>query len=214
MFKKLFRLLMTLLILGVLVWFLAPRVFDGAANSLINSTVSQAQGLAQFIPAGVNTLSNAKGELQINLTGLTPDTAYQITLDQAQCGGNSTDLGQAMSDGSGNLYEEIPVNSLNTGQTWYVDVLQSGLSVACGLLQTDQNAGTQVISAAQSGPDVFGPQSTQDAQDQASTPTPATTPAANSNANNKPTHLPSLPNTGVGSGNSQQYDNNQYPRKY
>lgn len=201
MFRRLFRLLMTLIILGILIWFLAPRIFDGAANSLIHSTVSQAQGLAQFVPASVNSLNNAKGDLQINLTGLTPDTTYQITLDQVQCGGNSTNLGQARSDGNGNFYTEIPMTSLDTSQIWYVDVLQQGQSVACGRLQTDQDAGTQVISAVQSGPDVFGPQPTQN----------STSGASN---NTQSSSLPNMPTTGVSAGNSQQYDNNQYPRKY
>jgi hypothetical protein len=212
-FQRLFRLLLTLVIVVALIWFLAPRIFDGAANSLINSPGSQAQGLAQFVPAGVNSQNNGKGDLQINLTGLTPNTAYQLTLDQVQCGGNSTDLGQVQSDGNGNFYTEIPLKSLDTKQTWYVDVQQQGQSVACGLLQTNQDAGTQVIDAAQSGPDVFGPQPTQDPQNPTATPAPGETPLVNS-VNNSQTSLPNMPVTGVNSGNGQQYDNNQYPRKY
>lgn len=203
MFRRLFRLLLTLAIVGAVIWFLAPRIFDGAANSLLNSSVSQAQGLAQFIPANVNAANNSKGELQINLTGLSPETTYQLTLDEAQCGGSSTDLGSATSDANGNFYMEIPLTSLDTKQSWYVDVLQQGQSVACGLLQTDQDIGTQVINAAQSGPDVFGPQ-----------PTQATTPITNSSAGNVSSQLPNLPGTGASPGDGQQYDNNQYPRKY
>jgi hypothetical protein len=213
-FTRLFRLLLILIILGALIWFLAPRIFDGAANALISSTGSQAQGLAQFVPAGVNSSNNAKGDLQIDLTGLTPDTTYQLTLDQFQCGETSTNLGQVTSDGNGNFYIEIPLTSLDTKQTWYVDVLQQGQSVACGLLQTNQDVGMQVVNAAQAGPSIFGPQSTQDAQNQTSTPTSGATPTANSNVNNTPTGLPNMPVTGANPGSNQQYDNNQYPRKY
>jgi hypothetical protein len=217
-FKRLFRLLLLLVVVGALIWFLAPRIFNSAANSLISSTTSQAQGLAQFVPADVSSAN--KGDLQINLTGLTPNTTYQLTLDQVQCGmGVSTSLGQATSDANGSFYVEFPLTSIDTRQTWYVDVLQDGQSVACGLLQTNQNVSSQVINASQSGPNVFGPQGspsaqpTQDAQNQAnSTPTPGATPTANSDANNKP--VKGLPNTGVDSGGNQQYDNNQYPRKY
>ena len=217
-FTRLLRLLLTLAVVVVLLWFLAPRVFTGAANSLINSSVSQVQGLASFVPAGVSSLNATKGELQVNLTGLTPTTAYELALDRDQCGGSSTDLGSAQSDASGNLYIELPLTSLDTKQTWYIDVLQQGQSVACGQLQTNQEADAQVVDASQAGPNVFGPQPapsvqpTQDTQSQGSTPTPgASSPNSNSSAS---TALPNMPTTGASPGSKQQYDNNQYPRKY
>ena len=205
MFTKLFRLLLILVIVGALIWFLAPRISDGAANSFINSPISQAQGLAQFVPASTSSSTNAKGDLQVNLTGLTPNTTYEVSLDQGQCGSSSKDLGPAKSDASGNFYIELPMTSLDTKQTWYIDVLQQGQSVACGLLQTDQSTSSQAINAG--GPNVFGPQPTQGTQGQTNTP------ASSQNSNTSST-LPNMPVTGVNSGSSQQYDNNQYPRKY
>ena len=216
-FKRLFRLLLTLVVVVVLIVFLAPRIFNGAANSLIssmNSSVAQAQGLAQFVPANVTSSNNAKGDLQVNLTGLTPSTTYQLTLDQGLCGGTSTSLGSATSDANGNFYIEIPMTSLDIKQTWYVDVLQQGQSVACGPLQTNQDASTQVVNASQAGPNVFGPQDTSPAQDtQNQNSAASSSPVTNSNVTNVSTST-GLPNTGVNPGNSQQYDNNQFPRKY
>ena len=204
MFAKIFRLFLILVIVGALIWFLAPRIFDGAANSIIISPGSQAQGLAQFVPASAGSPTSAKGDLQVNLTGLTPDTTYEVSLDQGQCGSTHADLGPAKSDANGNFYIELPMNSLDTQQTWYIDVLQQGQSVACGQLETNQDANAQAINAG--GPNVFGPQ-----------PAQAQTDIANSNSvpnSTTSSTLPNLPVTGVNSGGSQQYDNNQYPRKY
>lgn len=194
MIRRLFRWLLILAVIGALIWIFAPRLFNNAANSLIssiNSTASQAQGLALFVPAGANSPNKSQGDLQVNLTGLTPNTTYALTLDQSQCGGVSKDLGQGKSDANGHLYIEIPLASLDIKQTWFVNVLQRGQSIACGLLQTNQDSSTQAINATQSGPDVFGPQ-------------------AGSNQSSPG----GLPNTGVQPGGNQQYDNNQYPRKY
>lgn len=211
MFKRLFRILLTLVIVGVLVWLLAPRIFDNAANSLISSTTTQAQGMAQFLPAQAISASSSKGDLQINLTGLSPNATYELSLDKGQCGSTSTDLGPAKTDTNGNFYVELPLNTLDTSQAWYIDVLQQGQSVACGLLQTDQDVSTQVINA---GPNVFGPQTPTDQSDQ--TPTTASgagTSPPQQNSTSSST-LPNLPGTGVDPGTNQQYNNNQYPRKY
>ncbi|HEY3993066.1 MAG TPA: hypothetical protein VGM01_09335 [Ktedonobacteraceae bacterium] len=209
MFTKVFRLLLIVVVVGALIWFLAPRVLNSAANSIISSSGSQAQGLAQFVPASAGSSPNAKGDLQVNLTGLTPNTTYEVSLDQGQCGSPNTDLGPAKSDANGNFYIELPMNALNNNQTWYIDVLQQGQSVACGQLQTDQNASAQAISAG--GPNVFGPQPTQGTQGQTDTPTTSSSSVPNSTTSST---LPNLPVTGVNSGGNQQYDNNQYPRKY
>jgi hypothetical protein len=193
-FRRLFRWLVILAVVIALIWIFAPRLFNNAANSLIssiNSTASQAQGLALFVPAGPNSPNRSQGDLQINLTGLNPNTTYALTLDQGQCGGVSKDLGQRKSDANGHLYIEIPLASLDITRTWFVNVLQQGQSVACGLLQTNQSSSTQAINATQSGPNVFGPQT-----------------GANQSAPG------GLPNTGVKPGGNQQYRNNQYPRKY
>lgn len=205
---KFVRALLVLIIIGVLVWYFAPRLFSDAANSLINSvdsSVAQAQGLAEFVPAGVNSSQSSKGDLQINLSGLTPNSKYELTLDQDQCGSTVKDLGPVNSDTNGGFYIELPLASLDVKQIWFVDVHEQdalGQSVACGQLQTNQSSSTQAIDATQSGPNVFGAQ--QPLQNSQSD-------TASSTANAKPTHLP---NTGMDPDNHQQYDNNQYPRKY
>ncbi len=205
MFRRLFRLLLTLVIVGGLLWYFAPHVVSGAANSLLNSlNNSTAQGMAVFVPPGTNSPNNSKGDLQINLTGLTPGASYDLHLDQAQCGNLSKDLGSVTADANGNAYIEIPLTGLDINQSWLVNVLQQGTSVACGTLQTNQAASSQVVNAAQNGPDYFGAQTTTQA-------TPTTQPSQ-SQGNTATT--PYLPNTGAQPGNSQQYDNNQYPRKY
>lgn len=204
MLKTLFRVVLIIAVGGALLWFLAPHIFNDAANSILSSTdstIAHAQGLAQYIPPDAST-SGKSGDLQVNLSGLTPSTSYEITLDEGQCGTVSKNLGSVTSDGSGNFYIELPLASLDTGQTWFVDVHQNGAdgpSVACGQLSTNQDAGAQVVSSSQSGPNVFGPQ------------TPATSSSATGSTG---TSTPSLPNTGADPGNNQQYDNNQYPRKY
>ncbi|HEY0756160.1 MAG TPA: hypothetical protein VGD98_19545 [Ktedonobacteraceae bacterium] len=207
MFTRLFRLLLTLLVVGALIWFFAPRVLDGAANSLISSTVSKAQGLAQYVPAGINSPNLTKGDLQINMTGLTPRTPYQVTLDEGQCGQTNVALGTALSDANGALYKEYPLPSLDTKKTWFISLWQQSQNVACGQLQTNLDTGAQVVNAAQNGPDVFGPQPSDTSQNQNATPTD------NSQSTNTPI-VNGFPNTGAGPASHQQYDNNQYPRKY
>ncbi len=207
MFRCLFRVILIVAVGGALLFFFAPRIFNNAANSIISSAnASVAQGLAQYIPAGINSAGKS-GDLQINLSGLTPSTPYEITLDQGQCGLTSQDLGAVTSDSNGNFYIELPLASLDTNQTWFVDVHQEGAdgqSVACGQLSTNQDASVQVVKASQSGPNVFGAQ----------TPIPTGTATATATGTPSASTSPSLPNTGANPGSNQQYDNSQYPRKY
>lgn len=206
MFRSLLRIIMILIVIGALLWIFAPRIFSNAANTLlssVNSSVANAQGLAQFIPAGA-TSQGKSGDLQVNLSGLLPRTSYEITLDEGQCGQVSQDLGHATSDGNGGFYIELPLSSLDTHQSWFVDIheqSQYGQSVACGQLQTNQNSSTQAINASKAGPNIFGGQpSLPNDQGQNST-TGSSTPSG-------------LPNTGANPGDGQQYDNSGYPRKY
>lgn len=214
MFKALTRILIILIGLGVLLWIFSPRIFNNAANSFISSADAQAQGLAQYIPSDA-TSSGKTGDLQVQLNGLTPSTTYEIALDQGQCGSTGKDLGQATSDNNGNFYIELPLASLDTKLTWFVDVHQQsvdGPSVACGQLQTNQDSSSQISSASLSGPNVFGPQPSPSDQNQDTTPTVTT---SGSSSGTTGTTTPSgLPNTGANPGNNQQYDNNKYPRKY
>jgi len=208
-FKSLTRILLILVVVGALLWIFSPRIFSNAANTLltsVDSSVANAQGLAQFLPAGA-TGQNKQGDLQVNLSGLQANTSYEITLDESQCGLVNKDLGGATSDSNGNFYVELPLASLDTKQTWFIDVHQQGVqgpTVACGQLETNQDSSTQAVNAAQSGPNVFdSSQSLPNDQSQSNTPTTSgTTPPSG------------LPNTGANPGDGQQYNNSTYPRKY
>ncbi|HEY1351948.1 MAG TPA: hypothetical protein VGF67_20195, partial [Ktedonobacteraceae bacterium] len=166
-----------------------------------DTSIANAQGLAQYIPAGV-TEQNKLGDLQVNLSGLLAGTSYEITLDESQCGLVDKDLGRVTSDGNGNFYIEFPLTSLDSKQTWYVDIHQVGAqgpSVACGQLETNQASSTQAVNASQSGPNVFG----------ASQPVPNDQSASPTGTSPK-----GLPNTGAGPAKGQAYNNSTYPRKY
>jgi hypothetical protein len=210
LFKTLTRLLLVLIIAAGLFWFFAPRFFSNAANSIVSSidpSVAQAQGLAQFVPAGSTTMDQGKsGDLQVNISSLEPDTTYDITLDQGQCGVESKDLGQVTTDDNGNFYAELPLKTLDTSQTWFVDIHDQdaqGSSVACGQLQTNQDASNQAGISAQPGTNVFN----------GSQPLPNDSGNADSTPTTTPSTPSGLPNTGANPG-SGQYDNNTNPRKY
>jgi hypothetical protein len=212
-FKALTRVLLTLVVLGALLWIFAPRLFSNAANSFITSADAQAQGLAEYVPPGALS-SSKQGDLQVQLNGLTPSTTYEVTLDQGTCGSTWKDLGSVTSDSNGNFYFELPLASLDTKSTWFVDVLQQNLgnsSVACGQLQTNQDSSSQIINAPLSGPNVFGPQPTSGDQNGATPTAPTTGGSGGTTGTGTPN---GLPNTGANPGNNQQYDNNKYPRKY
>jgi hypothetical protein len=203
-FRTLFRIILILVVVGTLVWIFSPRIFNNAANTLLTSvdaSIANAQGLAQYVPAAVTGQSHS-GDLQVNLSGLQASTSYEITLDESQCGLVNKDLGGVTSDGGGTFYIELPLASLDTTQTWFVDVHQQGTqgpSVACGQLETNQDSGTQAVNASQSGPNIFG-----DSQ-----PLPN-----NQSASSTGTPPSGLPNTGVGPDDGQSYNNSTYPRKY
>jgi len=204
-FRTLFRIILILVVIGTLVWVFSPRIFNNAANTLLTSvdaSIANAQGLAQFVPAEV-TGQNRSGDLQVNLSGLLASTLYAITLDESQCGSMSKMLGSGTSDGNGTFYIELPLASLDTHQTWFVDVHQQGTqgpSVACGQLETNQDSGTQAVNASQLGPNIFGP--SQALPNNQASPSTGTSPSG-------------LPNTGAGGpDNGQSYTNSTYPRKY
>jgi hypothetical protein len=203
-FRTFFRIILILVVLGTLVWIFSPRVFNNAANTLLTSadaSIANAQGLAQYVPAGVTGQSQS-GDLQVNLSGLLPSTSYEITLDESQCGAMSKDLGSVSSDGNGTFYIELSLASLDITRTWFINIHQQGIlgpSVACGHLETNQDSGTQAVNASQSGPNVFGAsQSLPNNQGASSTGTPPG----------------GLPNTGAGPDDGQSYTNSTYPRKY
>ena len=216
MFKRLFRVLLTLVCVVALLWLFAPRLLDGAANAQIGAPGSPIQGMVQYVPAGDDSPNTNQGDLQVNLSGLAPATSYHLTLDQTQCGGASKQLRDIQSDHNGNLYAEIPLGSIDLKQTWYLDVLQQGQSVACGLLQTNRDLDTRVIDLPSNAPGIFGPANTPDAQ-ATQAASQGSTSLTNSTSAQNDTNQPlktGLPNTGVAPGDSQQYDNTQFPRKY
>jgi hypothetical protein len=202
MLRGLFRIIVILIVIGVLFFFFAPRFFNNAANSLLSSTntaVAHAQGLAQYIPSNATT-QGATSDLQVKLNDLLANANYDITLDQGQCGNVVKDLGTIKSDVGGNFDNVIPLSTLDLSKVWFIDVHldnASGTSVVCGQLETNQSSGTQVITPATPKQNVFGSTTSQSSQGSSSTGT-----------------SPNLPNTGAKPGNSQDYDNNTYPRKY
>lgn len=209
MIKMIFRLIIILVVGGVLLFLFAPRVFDNAGNSLLAAAnSSNAQGLAQLIPAGVGSLGKS-ADLQVKVDGLLPSTQYEITLDPGQCGGFPTrDLGPISTDTNGSLFTTISLTPVDTKLSWYVDVLQGagGVSVACGQLQMNKDTTSQVISATSSG---------------APTPTESSPSVPSSSSQGLPQSASSsggtpggLPNTGVRPGSGNGYDNTTYPRKY
>lgn len=193
MLRFLTRLVIILVIIGAIIWFFAPSIINGAANSVIGSGNSAVKGLAQFVPTTTTVKNNAtvsNGELQVKVDNLLSTTPYEVTLDTGQCGTIAKDLGKVVTDRGGSFYIEFPLSKLNTNSTWYVDVHKqgvNGVSVACGLLENNQTASSQVITSSPQSPAIFG------------------------NTSNQST---ALPNTGADPGNGQSYDNNQYPRKY
>jgi hypothetical protein len=204
MFRCLFRFIVLVALAIVVLIFLAPGFFEQIGSSLLNAVNnSSVGGLAQFIPGNPN---NQNSHLQISASGLTASSQYDITLDDASCGGApSIDLGTVVTDSSGNIDQALSVGTLDTGQTWYIDLHQgsnaSGNILACGRLIISSN-----ILEPESTPFiVLNPPS----GGQVSTPavpgaTP--TPAATSETG--------FPNTGVRPGDPNHYDNNVYPRKF
>jgi hypothetical protein len=210
-FKQLFRGLLILIVVAGLVWFFAPRILNNAANTTLSSANSSlAQGLAQFIPATLTTQKKSGGDLQVQLNGLDANTTYEVTLDQGSCGTVSKDLGHATSDKNGNFSGVFTLASFDSKQTWFLDVHQavaSGVSIACGQLQTSQAASSQIINAAENGPGVFSGVSSTPTPDPSQSTSPQVTPTATQG-------LPNVPDTGADPGTDQNYDNGQYPRKY
>lgn len=202
MFRCLFRLIV-LGILGLLVVaFLLPQFVAQAGNSLIQAfNNSAASGLAQFIPANFTDQQN---HLQISVSGLSAQSHYYVTLDSGQCGGSPSQvIGLVLTDASGGINQEFTLGTFNTNQTWYIAIHQgsdsSGTIMACGQLTINgSSVATETTPVIILSPNNGG----QTAPPTIANPTPtSTTPSG-------------LPNTGVKPGNSNDYDNHAYPRKY
>ena len=194
-------LLVAVVILAIFVF--AGSLIGKAGNSLLNAFNNSAvSGYAEYVPANS---SNQSDSLQVSASNLAHNGAYHITLDGNNCGGSPViDVGDAVSDSSGNINQAFPVQKFDTSQIWYIDIHQgtnsSGSTVACGQLVINSNT-----SALQSTPFLsMSPASTSQV---VSPPTiPEVTPTA--------TPEMGFPNTGVRPGDKNHYDNYVYPRKY
>jgi hypothetical protein len=204
MFRCLFRLILLAALVILVFIFLGTRFLSQAGSSLLNAlNNSAASGLAQFIPANFISQGN---QLQVSISGLTPNGKYHITLNNSGCGGGQIiDLGTVNADDSGNITHLFPLQKFDTSQTWYVAVHQgtdpSGTVLACGQLVINGNSVALEVTPLIS----LSPASTGQVSQPTIggvTPTSTTTPE-------KP-----FPNTGVKPGDNNSYDNFVYPRKY
>jgi hypothetical protein len=185
---------------------LVPALLQQAGNSLLSAfNNSAASGLAELIPANFNDPNN---HLQVSVSGLTANGQYYVTLDPGSCGSSPyIDLGEVRADSAGNINKLFTLGSLDTSQTWYVDVHQgndpSGTIEACGRLVTNSSSVAVNVTPILS----LSPESTGSGQISAPTignasPVPNSTPQTG------------FPNTGVQPGSKNSYDNYVYPRKY
>ena len=211
--KRLFQLVFFGIVAVVLVVLFAPNLIRGAGNALLSSVNnSTAQGFSSLVP-------DAQGKgltLQLNVSGLNPNSEYYVTLDRDECGGQVlANVGKIMTDGSGATTANLSVGNL-TGllqNTLYLDVHQgtdtNGQSVACGQVQIN-GAGVSLTGSV-----------TPTAGATTGTTTSNST-ITSSNVGDSPDtgfllhHSPfgGFPNTGVAPARGNSYDNNSFPRKY
>ncbi|HVB21908.1 MAG TPA: hypothetical protein VNG51_08190 [Ktedonobacteraceae bacterium] len=212
--KRLFQLVFFGIITVVLVVMFAPSLIKGAGNALLSSVNnSTAQGFSSLVP-------NAQGKslaLQINVSGLTPNTNYFVTLDRDECGGQVlANVGKITTDASGATTASLSVGDLAglIQNTLYLDIHQgadvNGQSVACGQVQINGAVASITGSA------------TPTANTTTSTTTTSSATISSSSTDNAPAsafllhHSPfgGFPNTGVAPARGNSYDNNSFPRKY
>lgn len=212
--KRLFQLVFFGIVAAVLVVMFAPSLIRGAGNALLSSVNnSTAQGFSSLVP-------DAQGKaltLQINVSGLNPDSDYFVTLDRDECGGQVlANAGKITTDASGATTASLSVGDLAglIQNTLYLDVHQgadaNGQSVACGQVQINGAAASITGSATPTG------------NTTTSTTTSSNSTITSSSAGNLPAsafllhHSPfgGFPNTGVAPARDNSYDNNSFPRKY
>lgn len=212
--KRLFQLVFFGIIAVVLVVMFAPSLIKGAGNALLSSVNnSTAQGFSSLVPD-----TQGKGlSLQINASGLNPNSEYYVTLDRDECGGQVlANVGKITTDGSGATTASLPVGDLASliQNTLYLDVHQgadaNGQSVACGQVQINGAVASLIGSATPTGSTTT------------STTTTSNSTITSSSAGDSPVsgfllhHSPfgGFPNTGVAPARGNSYDNNSFPRKY
>jgi hypothetical protein len=221
------RALIRLLFLGVLVVlalaYFAPHYLEQAGNSLIKTFNNSAPiGLAQFIPSNV---ADKNSHLQVSVQGLDPNVKYEVTLDPVTCGGSPyKDLGSTTSDASGGVTEEFTFATLDTQQTWFVDIHKGtdpgGTIVECGQLVINQNSSSQLntgTTLSTNGDSLsisLNPSSNDNAQQTSSTTDNESNEQTTTSTGSTPTTPKGFPNTGVNPGGKNSYDNSTYPRKF
>lgn len=219
--KRLFKLVFFGIAAVVLVIVFAPGLIREGGNAFLSSVNnSTAQGISSLLPS-----VQGKGmDLQINVSGLNPNSDYYVTLDRAECGGQVlANVGKITTDGSGAATATLPVGDLTSiiQNTLYLDVHQgtdaNGQSVACGQVQVNEAV------ASLSG----SPTTVSATTPNKSTPTPTTTSGSTSTIAGNTGDAPDtgfllhhgspytgFPNTGVAPAKGNGYDNNTFPRKY
>ena len=221
MIRALFRLLFLGVVVVIVLALFAPRYLEQAGNSLISAfNNSAATGLAQYIPANVN---DSNSHLQLSIQGLPVNTKYEVTLDPGKCNGSpNQDIGPITSNANGSVAGEFKFGTLNTAQTWFVDLHQgptaSGTTVACGQLEINKDSASQSndTTTLSTNGDTFSvslnPNSNSSGQQTGSnTDDENNEPPTTSST---PTTPKGFPNTGVNPGGKNSYDNTTYPRKF
>jgi len=218
-----FRLVILAILVIIALIIFTPNLVKGAGNAILNSlNSSSAQGIAQIIPHS----QGSGADLQVQLSGLTANSNYYVTLDQGQCGGATLyTIGKVSSDSNGSSTALLSFNNLGNALTQglWLDVHQggnaNGQSVACGqVLNLDAVLGiTPTVTVAPTAIPTTPPTT--------GTPTPTSSITGTTNSTDNTDRNPPLvggrgftsngfPNTGVAPASSNSYDNATFPRKY
>lgn len=227
MIRRFFRLLFLCMVVVVLIILFAPTLLKGAGNALLTSlNNTAAQGVAQVIPHATGQGS----DLQVQLSGLTANTNYYISLDEGQCGGTALfNVGKITTDASGSTTATLSLNDLRNAlqQGLYLDVHQgtdsTGQSVVCGQVLSTDSIISQLSGSSNTTPTpttVSATTSTGATATPTASPVTVPTTIVNTDTSNLDSgflrgHLSNgFPDTGVAPASSSSYDNYTYPRKY
>lgn len=226
MIRRFFRFLLFCVVVIILIILFAPSLLKGAGNAVVTSLGNTAaQGVAQIIP-------NATGQgadLQVQLSGLTANTNYYVSLDQGQCGGTALfNVGKITTDSGGSTTATLSLNDLRNAlqQGLYLDVHAgtdaTGQSVACGQVLSTDSIISQFTGSSNTTPTPTTVSVTTNANATPTSP-PITVPTAVVNTNTSNTSdspflhgrlFGGFPDTGVAPASGSSYDNYTYPRKY
>ena len=226
MIRRFFRFLAFCLVVIVMIILFAPTLLKGAGNAVLSSLGNaSAQGVAQIIPNATGQGTN----LQVQLSGLTANTDYYISLDQGQCGGTAlVNVGKITTDSSGSSTATLSLSSIGNAlqQSLYLDVHQgaaSGQSVACGQVLSTDSVISQFSGSSTTTPTATTVSTTTNSS--VSTPTTSTAAVPTGVSNTDTSSISDstflhgrlfggFPDTGVAPADSGSYDNYTYPRKY